>query len=435
MYYIVEKQDQLDKLEATEKAFIQLIVTNPLFHPKLVRPSLVYYNNGEKGYILTIHHSESFSLDIDCINLFLSKHKTIYLIDKKYHAYHLSVANAVDLNLVALDSNNEVKEYNCDTQFHRSFYQNKSDLVNVDYIIPISKHYEKCECFYDQIKYLMGLELDTSFDNLILDAYHYVEQSGIGVIEEHVKTLYNIPNSTGVISNSIAYSYYNLYNLTGRPTNSFKGINFLAIPKEGDYRKQFVPTNDYFVEFDFDSYHLRLIAKLVGIELSNSESMHKMLASQYFNKPANEITDEEYKQAKVITFRQLYGGVEPQYSHIEFLSCMSSYTDQEYKKYKAQSSYVLPTGRILKKHSTITKHKLFNYILQNLETKTNVEKILKIKEYLKDKKTKLILITYDAFLFDFSVQDGKEALIEIKDILQQGEFPVKHTHGINYSFS
>jgi hypothetical protein len=114
---------------------------------------------------------------------------------------------------------------------------------------------------------------------------------------------------------------------------------------------------------------------------------------------------------------------------------MSSYTDQEYKKYKTQSSYVLPTGRILKKHSTITKHKLFNYILQNLETKTNVEKILKIKEYLKDKKTKLILITYDAFLFDFSVQDGKEVLIEIKDILQQGGFPVKHIHGTNYSFS
>lgn len=113
--------------------------------------------------------------------MFLSKHKTIYLIDKKYHAYHLSVSNAIDLNLVALDSNNEVKEYNCDTQFHRAFYQSKSHLVNVDYIIPISKHYEKCECFYDQIKYLMGLELDTSFDNLILDAYHYVEQSGIGV--------------------------------------------------------------------------------------------------------------------------------------------------------------------------------------------------------------------------------------------------------------
>jgi DNA polymerase I-like protein with 3'-5' exonuclease and polymerase domains len=281
----------------------------------------------------------------------------------------------------------------------------------------------------------MGLELDTSFDNLILDAYHYVEQNGIGVIEEHIKSLYSMPNSAGVINKGIAYSYYNLYNLTGRPTNSFKGINFLAIPKEGDYRKQFIPTNDYFVEFDFDSYHLRLIAKLVGIELSNSESIHKMLASQYFEKSTKDITEEEYKQAKVITFRQLYGGVEPQYSHIEFLSCMSSYTDKEYKKYKAQSSYVLPTGRILKKHSAITKHKLFNYILQNLETKTNVEKILKIKKYLKDKKTKLILITYDAFLFDFSVQDGKEALIEIKDILQQGEFPVKHTYGINYSFS
>ena len=74
-------------------------------------------------------------------------------------------------------------------------------------------------------------------------------------------------------------------------------------------------------------------------------------------------------------------------------------------------------------------------ILQNSETKTNVEKILLIKEYLLGRKTKLILITYDAFLFDFCVEDGKETLVELKSILEQGDFPVKHRHGKDYSFT
>lgn len=433
MYYIIEKSEQLARLEKSDTAFVQLIVSDHSYHPKLSKTSLIYYNNGEKGYIFAIDHFESFSLSIFQVTEFLSTHTKIYVIDAKFHSYHLDLKNVVDLNLVMLDSNNTVKEFNCDTQFHRHIYQ--KGINNPNKIVPISKQYEKCECFYDNIKYLIKLDIDQSYDKRILDAYKYVEDSGIGVKEEYINKVYGLSNSSRLIKDSVAYSYYNLYNLTARPTNSFGGINFLAIPKEGDYRSCFVAKNDFLVEFDFDSYHLRLIAKLVSETQPNSEPTHRMLASQYYNKPIEEVTDEEYKQAKTITFRQLYGGVEDQYKHIEFFSSMHNFIEAEFKKYKAQSFYALPTGRIVKKHSSITKYKLFNYILQNLETKTNVEKIEKIKQYLLHKKTQLILITYDAFLFDFSTQDGKETLLRIKSILEEGGIPVKHTHGKDYSFT
>ena len=69
-----------------------------------------------------------------------------------------------------------------------------------------------------------------------------------------------------------------------------------------------------------------------------------------------------------------------------------------------------------------------------METKENVDKIEEVSEYLKDKKTKLILITYDSFLFDFSADDGKQTLIDIKNILQKGDMIVKHKYGKDYSF-
>jgi len=432
MYYIVEKKEQLERLDVAESAFVQLILRNNFYHPKLSTPSIIYYNNGEKGYILALEHCESFSLDMKDAREFLSKHNKIYVMDKKFHSYHLDSSNLVDLNIVSLDSNNDIKEFDCDTNFHRHFYQNNKHLVNVETIIPIAKHYEKCECFYQDIKYLMGLEMNNAYDDLILEAYQYVENSGVGVDIETLTKVYELPKTDGMISGKVAYSYYNLYNATSRPTNSFGGINYLAIPKEGDYRKSYVAKNDYLVEFDFDAYHLRLIANLVGFELPEG-SIHESLGQQYFNK--EQLSEEEYKQAKTITFRQLYGGVEHQYKHIPFLSSMGEYIDREFKKYKAQESYVLPTGRIVKMQSSMTKHKLFNYILQNLETKNNVDKILSLKKYLLNRKTELVLITYDAFLFDFSLEDGKDTLLGIKQILEQGGYPVKHKHGKDYSFT
>jgi hypothetical protein len=278
----------------------------------------------------------------------------------------------------------------------------------------------------------MGLELDYNFDNLAIEAYKFVEEAGVSVKTNSFVEAYQIQNSEGLIKENVAYSHYNMYNLTSRPTNSFRGINFLAIPKEGDYRSTIVPSNDYLVEFDFDSYHLRLICNLLGLQQPEG-SLHEYLGKQYFS--TENLTEDQYKQAKTITFRQLYGGVEDQYKHIEFFSSLSEFIDREYSLYKKQSSYVLPTGRIIKRHSTITKYKLFNYVLQNLETKTNTHKILEIREFLKHKKSRLILITYDSFLFDFSVQDGKETLVEVKNILEKGQFIVKHKYGTNYSFT
>ena len=113
---------------------------------------------------------------------------------------------------------------------------------------------------------------------------------------------------------------------------------------------------------------------------------------------------------------------------------MNDFIDNEWKKYQIYKAAILPTGRILKKQLGFNKLKLFNYIVQNLETKENTTKILEVNQYLADKKTKLIMITYDSFLFDFSQTDGKDTLLNIKSIMEKGGTPVKHKHGKTYSF-
>lgn len=431
MYFIIEDEDQFSRLEVSEEAFIQIITSNDYYHPKLTRASLIYYNDSKKGYIFVINHSEGFSLNIKLVESFLQKHDKIYLIDKKYHSYFIDLQNSIDVQFICLDKNNEYNAFECGTPVHRDFYIKYPVNPTINEIIPISKHYEKCECLYQMVKDYFNLEMDIDLQDKLVFAYKKVEEQGMIVDLNCFNDKFQFQHKEYSLLGNTIYSYYNLYNLTARPTNSFNGINFLAIPKDQEFRKCFLPKNDFLVEFDFDAYHLRLISKLIGFE-PPKESMHNYLGRAYFN--VDELSSEQYKESKAITFKQLYGGIEKQYEHIDFFASLNKFIEQEWKKYNAHKALILPTGRILKKLPGMNKLKVFNYIIQNLETKENIYKILEINKLLDTKKTKLILITYDSFLFDFSQSDGKGLLKQIKTILEGSDMIVKHKYGVNYAF-
>ena len=78
-------------------------------------------------------------------------------------------------------------------------------------------------------------------------------------------------------------------------------------------------------------------------------------------------------------------------------------------------------------------NKLFNYTIQLMETENNMKVLGQLIPKMKDYKSKLILYSYDSFLFDFNMDDGLDFLYEVKKTIeQQGKFPVKVTKGLNY---
>lgn len=432
MHYLVENKEQFSKLQAVDTAYIKIIAGNDYCHPSLESPTLVYYNPGNKGYVLCVKHHETFSLSFDLIKNFLMAHNKLYVLDKKYHTYFFDHKNLIDVNHSVLDEKNSLENIDHHTKLHNDFYNKYYEDYSVNEIIPVSKHYEYCENEYDSVKQYFGKERNTDFINKLTSAYKYVEESGVGVDIDCASKTYQIKCLHHSSIGSKLLTYYNLYNLTGRPTNSFNGINFLAIPKEGEYRKCFVADN-YFVEFDFDAYHPRLIAKLIDYQFPKEEhSVHSYLAKSYFGK--SEVSQEEYAESKGITFKQLYGGVQKKYEKIPFFAKTSEYVACIYQKYTNDRQFELPTGRIVKYYEDMTPMKLFNYIIQNLETKENVDKILELREFLVGTNTKLVMITYDSFLFDFDPNDGKDTLVGIKEILEKGDMKVKYKYGETYSF-
>ena len=48
--------------------------------------------------------------------------------------------------------------------------------------------------------------------------------------------------------------------------------------------------------------------------------------------------------------------------------------------------------------------------------------------------SKVVLVVYDSILVDFSKEDGRETLDQIRDILQEDNYLVKVQLGKNYDF-
>ena len=82
--------------------------------------------------------------------------------------------------------------------------------------------------------------------------------------------------------------------------------------------------------------------------------------------------------------------------------------------------------------SDINRNKLFNYLLQNMETERNMLMVQDLVTYLKDKQTKMVLYTYDSLLFDYNTNDGKQIIIDIRNIMQNGGYPVTLSIGSDY---
>lgn len=431
MHFIVELESQLEKIPITESCFVNLIPTNDYEHAILTAPCLVYIRpRNDKGYIVVVDHSEGFNLSFSLILEHLSKYSKIYCLDAKYHSYFIDLP-LIDINYLLLEANEKPLDNKADTPLVNYFYQKHSSYYKqVNKLIPISKLYEYWEEVYEKVTAYFNAPLN-GFYSEYTRVYKEVEVRGLKINTQCFGE-YFTPHSIGdFFKNGKVYTKYNLYNMTGRPTNAFNGINFLALNKENHSRKCFIPENDYFVEFDFDGYHIRLIANLIGFELPEDIGIHTYFGKQYFQKDT--LTEEEYAAAKQITFQNVYGGISDEYKEIPFYKALLAYLDDLYDTVQHGGNLLkLPTGRSLK----IEEHKnpltLFNYVIQNLETKTNVELISDILNMLRDKKSKVKLIVYDSFLIDFSMEDGKDLLINITTFLNSKRYPVKVKYGKDY---
>ena len=432
MFYIVEEEGKLKNLQQLSKLglYVDVVSSNDLYHPKLSSTIAVYIRplGSKHGFIIPINHDEGLNVTKDRVYGILKSTSKLYTVNKKDLLYHFNLQEAIDLSLLYSMSKYNRLEYSRENNTLNHFYNKFQDFPNINQLIPISKLYQSCEKVYDQVKHVIDFELPNGFDfynKTATNVFFLLEQSGIGVHYEAYKKMFTPRNPLfNTVDNTVLTSY-NLYNVTSRPTNAFNSVNFAAIPKSIEHRKCFIPQGDYFVELDFDGYHLRLLSDQIDYPLTK-ESAHEQLAKQYFEK--DQITDDEYNQAKQINFHAIYGKIPEKYSFLPIFTKIDSYIEDLWKRYKNDGEVLAPiSGKSFGKELTdMNPQKLMNYIMQSLETSRNILILKEVLRYLQNKKTNLVLYTYDALLFDFYKEDGKETLVKLQEILESdGKYPIK----------
>jgi hypothetical protein len=143
-----------------------------------------------------------------------------------------------------------------------------------------------------------------------------------------------------------------------------------------------------------------------------------------------------YAKSKELTFKQLYGGVFQQYEHLEYFKKIKEYIHNMWLDFYQGADIVCPISNYVYQrdyYKEMNPQKLFNYLLQNLETSMNVRILWDIFSILRGKKTKLILYTYDSFLFDYS-EDEKEIMDEIHSVFNKYKLNIKIKQGYDYDF-
>ena len=59
--------------------------------------------------------------------------------------------------------------------------------------------------------------------------------------------------------------------------------------------------------------------------------------------------------------------------------------------------------------------------------------INEVNGILHEYNSELILYTYDSLLFDYDINDGRELIIKLQDVMtQSNKYPVKIKAGVNY---
>lgn len=327
-----------------------------------------------------------------------------YLSDEVQLRYYLTNNKALDL-------------YDITTPAHTFFQRKYWNRADVDQIIPLSKHRERYDLLQKKLEEISVPGIENTkpyvfYSKYLIPTFRKIEKAGLYTLD------------------GMEYTRYNLFTKTGRPSNSNNGTNYAALNKEDGTRRKYKTRfkSGRLVEFDYDAYHLRLIADLIGYEAPQG-SFHEHMGKQYFQK--DELTQEEYKESKGRSFRIMYGGTSEEDRKIEFFRMVDSYINDVYRLYKKQGFIETPlAGRKLYRQNfgDMPAQKIFNYLIQAYETEVNVVNISKVFKSLQESASEVILYTYDAILVDIDKYDT----YIVGNIQKSLQYPTKFAVGPNY---
>jgi DNA polymerase I-like protein with 3'-5' exonuclease and polymerase domains len=423
--------------------FLHLLFEDDKLHSINSTPCVLFVfnlNTEELFYINFTHQDSPFSKPVQDVfsdlDSFIGR---FFVLDKKSWIQHSIIKDVLDINLgVHLSKGEIITIDDFETAAHRFLKFTFASYSSINKSIPLLKHKEMVSDICVKIKKIYDTDIfkEKFFHKInsdIIEPLSELESNGIFVDKKSFKNFFELEPST----NGLVYSQYNILTSTGRPSNRFDGVNYAALNKEDGSRGCFVSRfgeDGMMVLIDYSSFHPRIICELIDFKLPLDVDFYPYLAKLCFKK--SEVDQKDIDDIKTLTFRQIYGGIEDKYSHIQYFYNLNKFINSNWDQFKQYGYSKTPffERKIMTHHITDPNpNKLFNYILQATETEISVPIIGKINTFLKDFKSKAILYTYDSLLFDVHKSEFNTIKTDVVDIMKTGRFPVKVYVGRSYN--
>ncbi len=437
-----EDYENFIKDNNSDDLFLHVIFTESSKHTLVSKISVILIQNfrTEQLYHFSIDHQDS--PNVVSITELTSDLKTFsgrfFVLDKKMIIQSLPIKNVLDINLgFYFNNKNLINIIDHETPAHQFLRQKNYSYLSDNKVVPLMKHREMVNSIFIEIRNLIKSDIfnESYFirtNTEIIEPLSTLESNGIFVDSTKFKKYFEMD-----VINNMVYSQYNIYTSTGRPSNRFDGVNYAAIKKDDGSRECFVSRhgeNGVMFMVDYSAFHPRIIGKLTNFSIPNNIDFYEHMATLLFKKQMVDFND--ILDAKALTFRQLYGGVEEQYSHIQYFYNLRGFIDKNWDKFNGDGYVETPIfkRKIFKEQvHEATPNKLFNYILQATETEIAVPVLGKINDILYKKKSKAVMYIYDSILFDIHLDDLEFMKSDIPQLMRSDDkFPIKCYLGDSY---
>ena len=383
-------------------------------HPMNNELSFLFVVIGKSTFILIYNHIDGKSHHLD---LSTSTQPKWVWNKKGLLQTDTNIQNLFDISAYTFSKENKIISYNIQNEQFISHYMRMNIKDNLGKIAPLMKWGEYLKSFVDSLN--LPTPTQSWTNDTVIPILSDIERLGIRVVEE--KFIDRWKYTEKHIKDGRVYTEYNPYTITGRPSNRHAGVNFSALNKKDGSREVFIPKEGkLFLQFDYDAYHPRIIGDIVGYELPKT-SVHQWLAEQY---------GCGYDEGKGITFQLLYGGIPEEFLENEFFKKVNDFIELFWKNTQ-KCGWIQTTKRRIPLEfvEEPNAQKVFNYLLQSMETEYNIEVLCKLKE---EGLPLPILYVYDSFLFEFDDTEV-ETIKKVKEVLEGRGFPVSVEYGKNYS--
>ena len=426
-----------------QKIYLKLILRDGHVHPsqdKLIA-AFVYECDTQRRIYHNFSHTDVLSNSTFAkLREYLSN-KKVFVINKKRHKYFLSGIELYDANLFRFLKDGDVLEPKTAVYTHH-LHSVHNRINGAGHIIPYAVHQKEFDYEIEAVREYLNGKTDSYcykfFNNVVTDTLFEVEKNGLHVNTPQFKSCF--PNARVVGgddgSTDTVYSEYYIYNPTGRPSNKFDGVNYVALNKEDGCRESFTSrfANGKLLMVDFTGFHPYLVAQLIQYKVPDDETIYEHLAKQYYKIDVVDATT--LGKSKKQTMVNLYGQISDKHVQIPYFTKVEELKNRYWEEFTNKGYVKTPIyKRKINQHHIVdpNKNKLFAYIIQATETEYGLNSLSNVLKYVAGKPIVPILYIYDSILFDVDSSVKPEEIKDVVDIIRNKRFKVKVYEGNTYN--